>query len=113
KLRSENVDEIASCLNPAAERYGQPARVLHDLSPAMSCACDQALSDVPHFVCHYHLCRDVGEDLYDRPQSALNQRLRSLKLLARLKEQRDTQTEWLRRKTDPQVELVLSELLND
>jgi tetratricopeptide (TPR) repeat protein len=113
KVASENIKDIASCLNETAGRYGKPARVLHDLSAAMSGACDQALRDVPHFVCHYHLCRDVGEDLLDRPQSALNQRLRSLKLQARLKEQRDTQTEWLRRKTDPQAELVLSELLND
>ncbi len=113
KVSSENVDDIASCLNEAAQRYGQPARVLHDLSAAMSGACDQALPDVPHFVCHYHLCRDVGEDLYDRPQSALNQRLRSLKLLARLHEQRKGQTQALRASTDPRAQFVLSGLLND
>jgi hypothetical protein len=112
KVPSENIDDIASCLSEAAQRYGQPARVLHDLSAAMSGACDQALPAVPHFVCHYHLCRDVGEDLYDRPQSALNQRLRSLKLQARLHEQRKGQTQALRASTDPRAQLVLSELLN-
>jgi hypothetical protein len=112
KVPSENVDVIASCLSEAAQRYGQPARVLHDLSAAMSGACDQALANVPHFVCHYHLCRDVGEDLYERPQSALNQRLRSVKLQARLHEQRKGQTQLLRASTNPQAQFVLSELLN-
>ncbi|MCU0982466.1 MAG: hypothetical protein MUF25_25185, partial [Pirellulaceae bacterium] len=54
--------------------------VLHDLSPAMSGACEQALPGVSHFVCHQHLARDVGEDLYEAPQAALCQRLRTLKL---------------------------------
>lgn len=111
KVPSENADVIASCLSEAAGRYGKPARVLHDLSAAMSGACDQALADVPHFVCHYHLCRDVGNDLYDEPQSALNQRLKSLKLKARLHEQRKGQTQALRASTDPHAQFVLSELL--
>jgi hypothetical protein len=112
KVPSEKADDIASCLSEAEKRYGQPAHLLHDLSAAMSGACDQALPDVPHFVCHYHLCRDVGEDLYDRPQSALNQRLRSLKLQARLHDQRKGQTQLLRASTNPQAQFVLSELLN-
>jgi hypothetical protein len=111
KVPSENADVIASSLSEAAQRYGRPARVLHDLSAAMSGACDQALAGVPHFVCHYHLCRDVGDDLYDRPQSALNQRLKSLKLKARLHEQRKGQTQALRASTDPHAQFVLSELL--
>lgn len=113
KVPSENSDDIASCLNEAAQRYGDPAHVLHDLSAVMSGACDQALPDVPHLVCHYHLCRDVGEDLYDRPQSALNQRLRSLKLQPHLHDQRKGQIQWLRASTDPQAQFVLSELLHD
>ncbi len=113
KVPSENADVIASCLSEAEKRYGQPTRVLHDLSAAMSGACDQALANVPHFVCHYHLCRDVGDDLYDRPQSALNQRLQSLKLKARLHEQRKGQTQTLRASTDPHAQFVLSELLDN
>ena len=113
KVPSENADVIASCLSEAEKRYGQPARVLHDLSAAMSGACDQALANVPHFVCHYHLCRDVGDDLYDRPQAALNQRLQSLKLKTRLHEQRKGQTQMLRASTDPRAQFVLSELLDN
>ncbi len=111
KVPSENADDIASCLDKAAQRYGQPTRVVHDLSPAMSGACDLGLPGVHHFVCHYHLCRDVGEELYDSPQAALSQRLRSLKLQGRMREQRSGQTQWLRAKTDSPAQFVLSELL--
>ena len=111
KIPSENVDDIAPCLRQAAKRFGMPSHVLHDLSSAMSGACDEALPGVPHYVCHFHLCRDVGEDLFEKPQAALCKRLRSLKVQLRLREQRKGQTQWLRGVIDSQAEYVLAELL--
>ena len=74
-------------------------------------ACDLALPGVAHFVCHYHLCRDVGEDLYESPQSDLMKRLRSLKVLTRLHDQRKGQTQFLRAAAASEAEFVLTELL--
>jgi hypothetical protein len=111
KIPSENVEDLVPCLRQAADRYGWPDRVLHDLSPTMSGACEQALPGVAHFVCHQHLARDVGEDLYEAPQAALCKRLRTLKLQYRLKEQRRGQNEWLRQRLDSPAELVLADLL--
>jgi hypothetical protein len=111
KIPSENVDDIVPCLRQTTERYGRPDRVLHDLSRTMSGACDQALPGVRHFVCHYHLVRDVGKDLYEKPQAALCKRLRSLKVQFRLREQRQGQNEWLRKRLDSPAEFVLEELL--
>ena len=111
KIPSENVEDLVPCLRQAADRFGCPDRVLHDLSPAMSGACEQALPGVAHFVCHQHLARDIGEDLYAEPQAALGQRLRTLKLQYRLKEQRRGQSEWLRQRLDSPAELVLADLL--
>jgi hypothetical protein len=111
KIPSENMADIARCLQQAAARYGRPDRALHDLSPMMSRACDEALRGVPHFVCHYHLARDVGGDLYHKPQAALGKRMRTLKLQFRLREQRRGQNEWLRQQVDSPAQLVLSQLL--
>jgi hypothetical protein len=111
KIPSENVDDLVPCLRQAADRFGWPDRVLHDLSPTMSGACEQALPGVAHFVCHQHLARDVGEDLYEAPQAALCKRLRTLKLQYRLKEQRRGQNEWLRQRLDSPAELVLADFL--
>lgn len=111
KIPSENVEDLVPCLRQAADRYGRPDRVLHDLSPTMSGACEQALPGVLHFVCHQHLARDVGEDLYQAPQLALCKRLRTLKLQYRLKEQRRGQNEWLRQHLDSPAGRVLADVL--
>jgi hypothetical protein len=96
KIPTENADAIAPCLVEAADRFGRPQRVLHDLSHAMLEACDRLGGDVPHTVCHFHLLRDIGEELYAGPQAALRELVRRLKLQPRLKDQRKHQTEWLR-----------------
>jgi len=112
KIPSENADDIAASLAEAAGRYGTPGGVLHDLSPAMRQACDAALAGVPHRVCHFHLARDVGNDLCGKAQTALVKRLRALKIQSRLREQRKGQTQWLRNRAGtPEDELVLGRLL--
>lgn len=112
KISSENLDEAAPCLAELREAYGLPERVLHDLSDAMSGACDRALDGVKHYVCQFHLLRDIGEGLYEAPQAALSKLLRQLKLQPRMKEQRSGQIQWLREHRDvTQGELVLRDLL--
>jgi hypothetical protein len=96
KIPTESTDAIVPCLVQAADWFGRPQRVLHDLSRAMAEACECLGENVPHTVCHFHLLRDVGEDLYAGPQAALRELVRRLKLQTRLKEQRKGQTEWLR-----------------
>jgi hypothetical protein len=96
KIPTENADAIAPCLAEAADWFGRPQRVLHDLSHAMAEACRRLGDDVPHTVCHFHLLRDVGEELYAGPQAALRELVRRLKLQARLKDQRKHQTQWIR-----------------
>jgi hypothetical protein len=111
KIPSENTEDIAVCLQQAAARYGFPNRVLHDLSPTLSSACDQVLPGVPHHVCHYHLAHDVGKDLYEKPQGALCKRMRTLKVQSHLKKQRYRQTEALRQEFDSPAQLMLRKLM--
>ena len=98
-------------LSEAARIYGKPGEVLHDLSELIAQACADALPGVPQRVCHYHLVRDIGEGLYEEPQSALSALVRSSKLHARLKEQRRGQTEALRSLAASGVEPGLGRLL--
>ena len=109
KIASENADAIAPCLEECTQRFGRPQRVLHDLSDAMETACERTWDQMPHGVCHFHLLRDIGEDLYAPPQAALSQRVRQLKLQARLKEKRKGQTQWLRQHVEQPT--VLAEAL--
>ncbi len=112
KVPTENREDIAACLAEAAKQYDPPAQILHDLSAMMSGACQLALPQTPHKVCHFHFARDVGEGLYAGPQEALRRRLRALKVQVRLREQRKGQTEWMREKLEHgKAPLVLADLL--
>jgi len=112
KFATENVPDIAEALRDTARQYGTPEEVLHDLSEVMAQACETALPGVRHHVCDYQLLADVGEDLYRAPQTALSKLVRSLKLQARLKEQRRGQTDWLRHNlADPEAAFRLRRLL--
>jgi hypothetical protein len=113
KIPTENDRDIANCLIEVAKSYGLPDETLHDLSERMSNACEIAFPGKPHRVCHYHLVRDIGEDLYEVPQEMLNKRLRAMKLQHNLKDQRSNQTQWLQRAIrEKEMPLILKDLLN-
>jgi hypothetical protein len=113
KIPTENDKDISSSLRDCAERYGNPDRILHDLSERMSAGCESALADVPHFVCHCHFAGAIGKELYKEPQQLISKRLRAVKLQVRLKNQRSGQTQYLKKKIENEnISLVLSDLLN-
>jgi hypothetical protein len=113
KIPTENDRDIANCLIQVAKSYGVPDETLHDLSERMFNACEIAFPGKPHRVCHYHLVRDIGEDLYEVPQQMLSKRLRAMKLQLNLKDQRSNQTQWLQRAIkEKEMPLILKELLN-
>jgi hypothetical protein len=112
KIPTENDRDIANCLIKVAQCYGVPDETLHDLSERMFNACEIAFPTNPHRVCHYHLVRDIGEDLYEVPQDMLNKRLRAMKLQRNLKDQRSNQTQWLQKAVkEKQMPLILKDLL--
>jgi hypothetical protein len=106
KIATESADVLVPCLKQAGEWFGRPQRLLHDLSDAMDAACQQAFDGVEHGVCHFHLVRDIGVDLLDKPQAALRDLVRRLELQSRLKEQRNGQTDWLRQHVEDPTTLA-------
>ena len=113
KIPTENEEDISKCLLEAADLYGKPDEILHDLSERMINSCEAALPDCPHRVCHYHLCGDLGRDLYDAPQKMLNKRIRAIKLQPYLKNQRSSQTQRIRGQIrDGNARLILKDLLS-
>jgi len=113
KIPTENDRDIANCLIEVAKSYGVPDEILHDLSERMFNACEIAFPTKPHRVCHYHLVRDIGDDLYEVAQEMLSKRLRAMKLQPNLKDQRSNQTQWLQRAIkEKDMPLILKDLLN-
>jgi hypothetical protein len=113
KIPTENDRDISNCLIEVAKSYGVPDEILHDLSDRMFNACETAFPGKPHRVCHYHLGRDIGEDLYEVPQKIFSKRLREMKLQLNLKDQRSRQTQWLQKAIkEKELPLILKDLLN-
>ena len=114
KLPSENAKDLTPCLVEAADQFGSPRCIIHDLCAAMALACEQGMPGVPHRICHFHFAHDVGEDLYQQPQRDLSKRLRALGLQLRMLDQRKGQTEKLRSHVESgQAALVLAGLLGE
>ncbi len=111
KMPSEQSETISGCFARAARAFGQPHHVYHDLSAQISKACESETFQAPHGVCHYHFARNVGEQLYRKPQQMLNGRLRQLKLMERMREQRKHITAKLRDALREKHALVLADLL--
>jgi hypothetical protein len=97
KMAAENQLDAARCLRQAVGCFGEPGRLLHDLGDVMLGVCAEVLPGVPDGVCHFHLARDVGEDLFRQPHKALGGRLQELKLQMRLRGQRQDQVDYLRK----------------
>lgn len=96
KIPTENAVDVAACLRQTAQAFGPPDGLCRDLSHVLQAACQQALPGVPQHVCHSHLARDVGQDLYQAPQAALSRRLTALRLSTQWASQRCSQSEALR-----------------
>src|ERR1700683_2853338 len=97
KMATENQTDSSMRLRQLVQRFGKPVRLLHDLGAAMMGCCAEVLPDVPDGVCHFHLARDIGADLFRRPHKALNDRLLAVKLQFRLRGQRQDQVDYLRK----------------
>jgi len=90
KIPSENVEDLVPCFRQAADQFGWPDDVLHDLSPTISGACEHALRASP-IAYATSTWRAISAKTSTLPQAALCKRLRTLKLQYRLKEQRGTE----------------------
>lgn len=102
KIPTENATDVAALLRATAQQFGAPSQVCRDLSHILKIACEQALPGVAQRICHSHLARDVGMDLYQIPQADLSRRLKSLKLLTHWSSQRHSQAEALRQQLQNQ-----------
>lgn len=112
KMATENQPDVSRCLRQAVQSFGKPGRLLHDLGAVMLGSCAEVLPDVPDGICHFHLARDIGVDLFRRPHQALADRLQTLSLQAQLRGQRQDQVDYLRKQVlRGEVVLLLQRLL--
>lgn len=84
KIPSEKAASIIPFLEQIRQDYGMPLAIVSDMSQAIANAIKEVFRDVPHFICHFHFLRDIGNDLMAPENDIIRKRLSSHKITSKL-----------------------------
>jgi len=88
KFKSESKDDITTFLEEIKNNFGIPHAVISDMGKGIEAAVAYVLSDVPHFICHFHFLSAVGKMLFDKENSILRNALSRAGISGNLKTMR-------------------------
>lgn len=97
KIASEKKEHLIPFFRDIKEKYGEPRALVHDMGKGIVNAVEEVFPGIPDFICHFHFLRDIGKDLLLDDYTALQKRLRKLKLRPTLRRQ----AAYLAQKIDP------------
>ena len=80
KIPSEKKELLIPFFQHIKEQYGKPKALVHDMGRGIISAVEEVFPGVPDFICHFHFLRDLGKDLLLDEYTALQKRLRKLKI---------------------------------
>lgn len=80
KIPSEKKDTLIPFFHGIKEKYGEPIALVHDMGKGIIAAVEVVFPGVADFICHFHFLRDIGKDLLLEDYTALQKRLRKLKV---------------------------------
>jgi hypothetical protein len=64
KLISENQNDLESAFRKVSQLYGDPLCCVHDMGRGINSALDEVFPLAVRVICHFHLLRDIGKDLF-------------------------------------------------
>jgi hypothetical protein len=78
KLISENQSDLESAFKKVSQLYGDPLCCVHDMGRGINSALDEVFPLAVRVICHFHLLRDIGKDLfgevYQKVKSSLSKK---------------------------------------
>ncbi|MFV1977563.1 MAG: hypothetical protein ACC651_17620, partial [Candidatus Scalindua sp.] len=78
KLISENQKDMESAFRKVKQLYGDPLCCVHDMGRGINSALDEVFPLAVRVICHFHLLRDIGKDLfgeiYQKVKSSLSKK---------------------------------------
>ena len=63
KIKSENSEDLQTALGVVKNMFGVPLCCVHDMGNGINKALDIVFEGVMRIICHFHLLRDIGNDL--------------------------------------------------
>ncbi len=80
KIPSEKKELLVPFFERIKGQYGEPKALVHDMGKGIITAVEEVFPSVADFICHFHFLRDIGKDLLLDEYTALQKRLRKLKV---------------------------------
>ena len=97
KIPSEKKEQLVAFFRRIKKQYGEPKALVHDMGKGIITAVEEVFPGVADFICHFHFLRDIGKDLLLAEYSALQARLRKLKVRPLLRQK----AKWLEQEINP------------
>jgi hypothetical protein len=102
KIPSEKKELLIPFFQRIKEQYGKPKALVHDMGKGIVTAVEEVFPGVADFICHFHFLRDVGKDLLLDEYTALQKRLRKLKVRSLLRQR----AKYLEQKINPASQTI-------
>jgi hypothetical protein len=102
KIPSEKKELLIPFFQRIKEQYGDPRALVHDMGKGIIAAVTKVFPEMPDFICHFHFLRDVGKDLLLDEYTALQKRLRKLKVRSLLRQR----AKYLEHKINPASQTI-------
>ena len=84
ELPSEKKEQVIGFLKEIKQLFGDPIALVHDMSSGIVGAVAKVFDNIPDFICHYHLLRDIGKDLFGEEYDIIRKRLRKHGITSKL-----------------------------
>ena len=102
KIPSEKKELLIPFFQRIKEQYGEPKALVHDMGKGILTAVEEVFPGVADFICHFHFLRDIGKDLLLDEYTALQKRLRKLKVRSLLRQR----AKYLEQKINPAFQTI-------
>ncbi|MCK5536173.1 MAG: hypothetical protein KAI79_05055 [Bacteroidales bacterium] len=87
KIKSENSEDLQKCFELVKKMYGIPLCCVTDMGRGINNALDIVFNGVMRIICHFHLLRDIGKDLFKDLYVILQKTLSKHKIYAAIRYQ--------------------------
>jgi len=107
KIPSEKKEQLIPFFQRIKGQYGEPKALVHDMGRGIVTAVEEVFPGVADFICHFHFLRDIGKDLLLDEYTALQKRVRKLKVRPLLRQR----AKYLEQKINPTSPRTTDEIM--
>ena len=87
KISGENESELTIIFKRVKALFGIPLTAVHDMGAGITKSCTLVFPGIVQVVCHFHLLRDLGKDLFEAEYRKLQKELSNKKIYAKIRYQ--------------------------